>query len=109
MATRRGAYALQLSTPDCVLIEIINSLIAADDTLFGSQDGSLLGEHQKVAMTRIRKMQSLAREQDESTPEGTGGGGPPYLAWRRRYLVPLFPMLPGYRGLEDVEALSWIE
>ena len=107
--TRRGAYALQLSSPECVLIEIINSLIAADDAFFGSQEASLLGEHQKVAMTRIRKMQSMAGDRGESTPEGTGGGGPPYLAWRRRYLVPLFPMLPGYRGLEDAETLSWIE
>ena len=109
-APRRGAYALQLAAPDCVLVEVINSLIAADDALFGSQEGSLLGEHQKVASTRIKKMQLMAGERNEPTPpEGTGGGGPPYLAWRRRYLVPLFPMLPAYRGLEDAEALSWIE
>jgi tryptophan 2,3-dioxygenase len=108
--TRRGAYALRLSAPTSALIEILDALVAADDSLFGSKETSFLTEHQLIAMTRIKRLRVMAEERAESIPpEGTGGGGPPYLAWRRSYLVPLFPMLPAYRGLEDTEVLSWIE
>jgi len=107
---RRGAYALKIVAPSSALAEVLNGIIAADDSFFGQHSASFISEHQAVAVTRIRALQAMAAECGESAPtSGTGGGGPAYLAWRRTYLLPLFPALPAYRGLDEAEALSWVE
>lgn len=106
---RRGAYALKIAAPSSALIEVLDGIIASDDFFFGKHSTSFISEHQAVAVTRIRALQAMANESDESTPtNGTGGGGPAYLAWRRKYLLPLFPALPAYQGLDEAEALSWV-
>lgn len=106
---RRGAYALKLVAPSSALVEVLDGLVASDVAFFGQHPGSFLSEHLAVAMTRIKALGSIAAEEGKTTPaSGTGGGGPAYLAWRRKYLIPLFPMLPSYRGLEEAEVLSWV-
>ncbi|MDT0630613.1 tryptophan 2,3-dioxygenase family protein [Rubrivirga litoralis] len=84
---RAGARALVETAPRSALAHVLARVVALDDALHAPAD-SFLTVHRRTVRRHV---------EDGS---GTGGGGMPYLVTSQRYLLPLFPALVGFRGIE---------
>jgi tryptophan 2,3-dioxygenase len=101
LTARSGAFHLHDIAPQGSLALVLNRIVAADAALHGKQEGSFLSLHFRMVAERIRDLYGYAREAGEAEPpRGTGGGGVPYLGYVSRNLIPLFPALVAYQGLE---------
>src|SRR6185369_5820287 len=101
-AARAGAFHLRTLAPRGNLALALDRLAATDSALHGPQYDSFLSIHLRVTARRIRDLYDYAREEGKpEPPHGTGGGGIPYLAHAKRYLIPLFPALVAWLSGED--------
>jgi tryptophan 2,3-dioxygenase len=109
-AARRGAFYLHYMSPSGSLALVLNRLVSADSALHGKHEESFISLHFRLAADRIRDLYLRAKQVGEvEPPSGTGGGGVPYLGHMRKNLIPLFPALVAYLGLEDTSTFSWVE
>lgn len=102
LGARAGAFHLHNTAPRGNLALVLNRIVATDAALHGKQEESFISVHFRMVAERIRDLYVLAREAGEAEPpQGTGGGGVPYLGHVRKNLIPLFPALIAYLNLED--------
>lgn len=98
---REGAHSLRLSAPQGGLARVLDRLAEADTALHGPREESFLSLHLHLTARRIKDLSDLAHEEGKpEPPRGTGGGGVPYLAHVKRYLIPLFPALVAWLEAE---------
>ena len=101
-ATRSGALHLRNVARGGNLALVLDRLVATDEALHGPQQDSFLSIHLRLTARRIRDLYEYAREEAKpEPPRGTGGGGVPYLAHAKRYLLPLFPALVAWLHGEE--------
>lgn len=98
---REGARSLRSLVPHHGLAQVLDRLSETDAALHGPREESFLSYHLHVTARRIKDLSDLAHgEGKPEPPRGTGGGGVPYLAHVKRYLLPLFPALVAWRNAE---------
>jgi len=98
---REGARYLRALAPRKCLVLVLDRLSAADTALHGPQEESFLSQHLHITARRIKDLSDLAHQEGKpEPPRGTGGGGVPYLAHVKRYLLPLFPALVAWKDDE---------
>jgi hypothetical protein len=101
-AARAGALHLRTLAPGRNLALVLDRLAKTDEALHGPQQDSFLSIHLRLTARRIRDLYDYARKEAKpEPPRGTGGGGVPYLAHAKRYLLPLFPALVAWLHEED--------
>lgn len=94
----QGATCLRHSYSKACLTKILMRIVVTDDALHGSDKGSMLSRHSRVAIRRINDLKRLATKNSHNPPSpGTGGGGIAYLNFVRAHIVPLYPALIAFR------------
>ena len=86
-AARAGARVLRETAPRSALAHVLARVVALDEALHAPDD-SFLTVHRRTVRRHVED------------GGGTGGGGMPYLVTSQRFLLPLFPALVGFRGVE---------
>jgi len=93
-----GARHLRESASGSHLIRVLNRIAEADDVLHAGDEESFTYAHYRMAAKRINDLIEHAQKTGKpEPPSGTGGGGPPYLWFVSKNLIPLFPALVGFR------------
>ena len=101
-SARAGALHLRTLAPGGYLARVLDRLAATDAALHGPQHNSFLSIHLRLTARRIKDLYDYAREEGKPDPPwGTGGGGVPYLAHVKCYLLPLFPALVAWLDGEN--------
>jgi tryptophan 2,3-dioxygenase len=101
-SARAGALHLRTLAPGGYLARVLDRLAATDAALHGPQQNSFLSIHLRLTARRIKDLNDYAREEGKpDPPRGTGGGGIPYLAHVKSYLLPLFPALVAWLDGEE--------
>lgn len=101
---RAGAIYLRRNAPDGNLALVLKRIVATDTALHGKQEGSFVSLHLRLVAERLRDLYLEARDAGAAPPPGgTGGGGVGYLGYVRKHLIPLFPALVAWSGLEDAQ------
>lgn len=85
-----GAKHMLENIPHSRVKQVLDSLVMADNAMFGRENDSFLKKHYDVAKFHT----------DALSLKGTGGGGLPYLSLSLNLLLPLFPALVGYQKLD---------
>jgi tryptophan 2,3-dioxygenase len=97
-----GALYLREAARGSHLVRVLTRIAEADDILHGSDEESFVSVHYRMAAKRINDLMEHAQKIGKpEPPAGTGGGGPPYLWFVNRSLIPLFPALVGFRPQEQ--------
>jgi len=93
-----GARYLRKSAGGSHLARVLDRIAETDDVLHGEDEDSFISVHYRVAAKRINDLIEHAQKAGKpEPPAGTGGGGPPYLWFASKSLIPLFPALVGFR------------
>jgi len=101
-SARAGALYLRTLAPGGYLAQVLDRLAETDAALHGPQQTSFISIHLRLTARRIKDLYDYAREEGKpDPPRGTGGGGVPYLAHMKRYLLPLFPALAAWLGSNE--------
>jgi tryptophan 2,3-dioxygenase len=95
---KAGARHLRESASGSHLVRVLNRIAEADDILHAGDENSFTSAHYRMAAKRINDLIEHAQKTGKpEPPSGTGGGGPPYLWFVSKKLIPLFPALIGFR------------
>lgn len=97
-----GARYLRETAPESHLVRVLGRIVETDDILHGTHENSFVSVHYRMAAKRINDLMEHAQKIGKpEPPSGTGGGGPPYLWFVSKDLIPLFPALVGFRPQEQ--------
>jgi tryptophan 2,3-dioxygenase len=95
---KAGARHLRESASGSHLVRVLNRIAEADDILHSGNEESFTYAHYRMAAKRVNDVIEHAQKTGKpEPPSGTGGGGPPYLWFVSKNLIPLFPALIGFR------------